>query len=374
MRSRRQRPRGLQSPQRSTIRTSPKCTRTNHDRIPINLLIFTTFALLPHTTTAITLSDFAPRASNLTPSCRSIYRAPISGCDPSDFAGGRPCTQPCMNALNRATDVVWNVCGGDSRNDDGIISAFLKGSGVEALCPNVKVASEGSGTLDMGVSTRVEETPTPVPVPAVGAVPPPPDSEPTPYSNAYPSAPKDSTNRPPPERTQDAPSSTYARRPHRSTSTPSPSQEDDTTIQQTQLVTRTRERTVRQRYESLTSSSDPTTNPSPSPSSSELPYITIPESGSASYPSSQTKRPTTTSTEGSDSQETAAGTNVAADPDNTDVPSGVCGDGSLVDDGECWGQGGQDSKASRMGGSLGWGEMWALCGLWWIGVGLSGLF
>ena len=306
----------------------PTSTRTNHDRIPFPLLALSTLALTS-TTTALTLSDFAPRAFHLSPFCERIYRAPISGCEPSDFAGGRPCTQMCIDALNRATDVVWNVCGGDSRNDEGIISAFLRGKGVEALCPNVNVDA-GYGAASSGQDSEV---PVPVPVPVAVPAHPPPDPETTP-SDAHPAPSTESSDRPA-QRTHDTPRSTHARQAHRSTSIATPTHSNP--------------------HHSTT---PPHRTPRPEPTSTELPYKTVPESGSAVYPSSQTQEPssTTAATE-TETADSGQGT-------RTQGESGVCGDGSLADQGGCW-----ESKGNG-GRVCGWSGVWVVGSL--VGLVLMG--
>ena len=91
-------------------------------------LTLTLLALTTETTYALTLSDWQPSASHLTPACAAVYNSPIPACSPSDFSstnGG--CTQPCINALLTLNKRIFDACSGDPQNDQFLIGEFLLG-------------------------------------------------------------------------------------------------------------------------------------------------------------------------------------------------------------------------------------------------------
>ncbi|TKX22051.1 hypothetical protein C1H76_5684 [Elsinoe australis] len=82
---------------------------------------------------AVSLADFAPRASNLPSACQSVYTSSITMCQPSDFEQ-RKCSKNCVNALNALRASVNKACTGISGHN--ILAAMMAGRGTQDLCPN----------------------------------------------------------------------------------------------------------------------------------------------------------------------------------------------------------------------------------------------
>jgi len=101
-------------------------------------------------TNAVSLSDFIPEASNLTASCEAVYTAPIPGCAAIDFQSPNTpatCGSSCIEALVKTNFQVYNACSSDPQNNVQLIAAFLSGTGIQALCPNVVVTTLVAGNF-----------------------------------------------------------------------------------------------------------------------------------------------------------------------------------------------------------------------------------
>ncbi|KAF2148180.1 hypothetical protein K461DRAFT_57976 [Myriangium duriaei CBS 260.36] len=109
--------------------------------------IFVASLALP-STLAVSLADFAPRASNLPSSCEAVYTATIPGCQASDFQNSK-CSTGCINALNGLTSSVTKACSGVTGGN--IIAAVMVGKATGLLCPNA--ASYGSLTTTTAAAT-----------------------------------------------------------------------------------------------------------------------------------------------------------------------------------------------------------------------------
>ncbi|PNS19270.1 Structural maintenance of chromosomes protein 4 [Sphaceloma murrayae] len=97
--------------------------------LPKTLLLL---PLLP-SALAVSLADFAPRASSLPSACQSVYTANIPMCQPSDFEK-RKCSKDCVNALNALRASVSKACRGVTGQN--ILAALMAGRGTQDLCPN----------------------------------------------------------------------------------------------------------------------------------------------------------------------------------------------------------------------------------------------
>ncbi|KAI9721157.1 MAG: hypothetical protein M1828_005264 [Chrysothrix sp. TS-e1954] len=106
-----------------------------HSKSPV---LFTLISLAT-LTQSLSLSDWQPSASNLTPACGSIYHFQIPNCSPTDFASGNVCSQPCIDALIDLNKGIFNACAGNPQNDQFLIGEFLLGKGISDLCSNVAV-------------------------------------------------------------------------------------------------------------------------------------------------------------------------------------------------------------------------------------------
>ncbi|KAF4551296.1 Protein kinase domain-containing protein 33 [Elsinoe fawcettii] len=97
--------------------------------LPKTLLLST---LLP-SALAVSLADFAPRASNLPSPCQSLYSSSIPMCQPTDFQTQK-CSKDCVNALNALRTSVSKACKGVTGHN--ILAALMAGRGTQDLCPN----------------------------------------------------------------------------------------------------------------------------------------------------------------------------------------------------------------------------------------------
>ncbi|KAG8631146.1 hypothetical protein KVT40_000286 [Elsinoe batatas] len=127
--------------------------------LPKTILLST---LLP-SALAVSLADFAPRASNLPSPCQSLYTSSISMCQPSDFEKQK-CSKDCVNALNALRASVSKACKGVSGQN--ILAALMAGRGTQDLCPN-------AGDYDDHDSDD-KPTTTQAPPPQTTTTPPPP--------------------------------------------------------------------------------------------------------------------------------------------------------------------------------------------------------
>lgn len=114
---------------------------------------------------AVSLSDFAPYATNLTAPCQAVYTAHIPGCNATDFtlvssssspggsggSGGTynnndktSCSSGCIQGMVSINSQVWNACSGEPQDNEEIVAAFLSGKGIQDLCPNVVVTTLGA--------------------------------------------------------------------------------------------------------------------------------------------------------------------------------------------------------------------------------------
>ena len=113
--------------------------------------------------TAVSLSDFAPYATNLTAPCQAVYTAQIPGCNANDFtlvssssspgggSGGTysnndktSCSSGCIQGMVSINSQVWHACSGVPQDNEEIVAAFLGGKGIQDLCPNVVVTTLGA--------------------------------------------------------------------------------------------------------------------------------------------------------------------------------------------------------------------------------------
>jgi hypothetical protein len=121
---------------------------------------------------AVSLSDFAPYATNLTAPCQAVYTAQIPGCNANDFTlvssssspggsgggtysnnGKTSCSSGCIQGMVSINSQVWDACSGESQDNEEIVAAFLGGKGIQDLCPNVVVTT-------LGVNNAVQTTST----------------------------------------------------------------------------------------------------------------------------------------------------------------------------------------------------------------------
>lgn len=124
--------------------------------VPPYLTCLIILALSPVTKSVI-LADFQPSidSETLSNDCKVIYSSPIPGCKPEDFFGESPvCGDQCIAGMLSLTSDVFDACGGNPDNDQGIVGAFLIGSGPTSLCPNAEVKTEPYGLW--GPSTSLD--------------------------------------------------------------------------------------------------------------------------------------------------------------------------------------------------------------------------
>ncbi|KAF2225824.1 hypothetical protein BDZ85DRAFT_72154 [Elsinoe ampelina] len=125
---------------------------------------------------AVSLADFAPRASNLPSACQSIYTSSISMCQPSDFEKQK-CSKDCVNALNALRASVSKACKGVSGHN--ILAALMAGRGTQDLCPN-------AGDYDDDDEDKPTTTQASPPQTSTTQAPPPPSSTSTSTTQAPP--------------------------------------------------------------------------------------------------------------------------------------------------------------------------------------------
>ncbi|EON64123.1 hypothetical protein W97_03353 [Coniosporium apollinis CBS 100218] len=97
-------------------------------------------ALLPSLSTAVSLSDFSPRNTNLTPGCASVYTQQITACTPTDFhdLSVSICSTRCLAGVLAIESLVQTACADDDVEADTIIGLFLAGLGIRTVCPQTK--------------------------------------------------------------------------------------------------------------------------------------------------------------------------------------------------------------------------------------------
>jgi len=113
----------------------------------LGLLLFTGL------TSAVSLSDFAPRLSGLSGSCKNAYSTTIPGCTVSDFTNSqKTCSKACLAGLVQINALVTNECADADVPETSIIGLFQLGKGIQVLC-NVAVVTTTTGQALGGPAT-----------------------------------------------------------------------------------------------------------------------------------------------------------------------------------------------------------------------------
>ncbi|QDS75905.1 hypothetical protein FKW77_002649 [Venturia effusa] len=158
---------------------------------------------------AVALSDFTPKATNLPPQCNAIYSAAIPGCTFDDFQKAM-CSQACLAGLVQVNAQVANNCQAADVEETSIIGLFKLGKAIQLLC-NVAVVTTTTG-LRPGTTIPMM----PMPMPTTQSI-----QSPTPATSLLSTA-KPTTSASSPNNTGSA--------------TPSPSAKESTTLSTTPAV------------------------------------------------------------------------------------------------------------------------------------------
>ncbi|TID18496.1 hypothetical protein E6O75_ATG06572 [Venturia nashicola] len=129
------------------MRLSPKPRR-----IVVGLLSFSAQA------SAVALSDFTPKATNLPAQCNTVYSEAIPGCTFDDFQKA-VCSKACLAGLVEVNALVANNCQAADVAETSIVGLFKLGKAIQVLC-NVAVVTTTTG---LGVSTTIPLMPMPMP-------------------------------------------------------------------------------------------------------------------------------------------------------------------------------------------------------------------
>ncbi|KAE9977970.1 hypothetical protein EG328_001763 [Venturia inaequalis] len=99
---------------------------------------------------AVALSDFTPKATNLPAQCNTIYTQEIPGCTFDDFQKA-VCSKACLEGLVEMNALVSNNCQAADVAETSIVGLFKIGKAIQVLC-NVAVVTTTTG---LGLSTTI---------------------------------------------------------------------------------------------------------------------------------------------------------------------------------------------------------------------------
>jgi hypothetical protein len=105
-------------------------------------------------TNAISLSDFAPKSTNLPATCNAAYTSTILGCTTKDFAAGNQCSVACLNGLVAINAIIQTSCKDVDAGETSMIGLFLEGRGIQVLC-SVAVVTKTTGVIPLPASQSV---------------------------------------------------------------------------------------------------------------------------------------------------------------------------------------------------------------------------
>jgi hypothetical protein len=94
-------------------------------------------------TSAVALSDFTPKTTNLPAQCNQVYCATIPGCTVADFQNS-VCSKSCLAGLVQINALVANNCQSADVEETSIIGLFKLGKAIQVLC-NVAVVTTTTG-------------------------------------------------------------------------------------------------------------------------------------------------------------------------------------------------------------------------------------